>query len=140
MHCSRSPEDNIKLVRSEINKRKEELRATSSAARRAALEQEIAQAEVYLRRTTRPGRPATPKRVNDARKKLVDAISRNLKTALKAIHKASPTLATFFNTPQKGGFLSTGSLIRFDPPTDARDWDVVETTFAEIVQQDAVIS
>lgn len=130
--------ETIRSVREEIDNLKQELKSNPSSRRRETIEREIATAEAYLRKATRPGRPEESKRVNQARVKLEQAIARNLKTALKELHRASPALARFFDTPKKGGHVATGYQICFAPPAEAREWDIAETTLAKLFQHGAV--
>lgn len=133
-------EEGIEYARQALQQLQKDLTDDPESPQSGQMADDIAKLKLFLNRVTRPGRPMQPKTVNKALLRLQQVIYRNLQTTLNALHKASPTIATYFSTPKKGGHLTTGYRLVFSPPAGAEAWDTTATTLKALYQSGAVAS
>lgn len=124
--------EDLTMIAEQIRERKEELADNPPPNRRAALVEEIEKLKDYRNRATMPGRPQTPKKVNSAQLRLQKSLKNAVETVLKSLRNKDPALATYLNTPAKGGTIATGYQMVYRPPQDAGDWDLSGTSLQEV--------
>lgn len=134
MHLDMVSKDDLAIIAKQIREREEALEDNPSPKRRQVLQEEIAQLEAYRNRATMPGRPQTAKKVNPAQTRLLKSLKNAVETAIRLIEAYDPLLATYLNTPAKGGTIATGYLMVYRPPLDAGEWDLRSTSLQDMIR------